>query len=89
MQERPVAGVTDPVNRADENADKSLEELFAQAEELIGHMEEPELSLEDAFSAYEQGMQIIRACNSRIDQVEKKMLVMNAEGELEPFGEED
>ena len=41
------------------------------------------------FSAYEQGMQIIRACNSRIDQVEKKMLVMNAEGELEPFGDED
>ena len=88
MQERPVAGVTDPVNRADENADKSLEELFAQAEELIGHMEEPELSLEDAFAAYEQGMKIIRACNNRIDRVEQKMLVMNEAGELVPFGED-
>ena len=91
MQERPVAGMTDPdtVIRADAEDDRSLEELFAEAEELIGRMEEPELSLEDAFSAYEQGMRIIRACNSRIDQVEKKMLVMNAEGELEPFGDDD
>ena len=91
MQERPVAGMTDPdtVIRADAEDDRSLEELFAEAEELIGRMEEPELSLEDAFAAYEQGMRIIRACNSRIDQVEKKMLVMNAEGELEPFGDDD
>ena len=91
MQERPVAGMTDPdtVIRADAEDDRSLEELFAEAEELIGRMEEPELSLEDAFAAYEQGMRIIRACNSRIDQVEKKMLVMNAEGGLEPFGDDD
>lgn len=91
MQERPVAGMTDPdaVIRTDAEDDKSLEELFAEAEELIGRMEEPELSLEDAFAAYEKGMRIIRACNSRIDQVEKKMLVMNAEGELEPFGDDD
>ena len=51
-------------------------------------MEEPDLPLEDAFAAYEHGMKIIRACNSRIDQVEQKMLVMNAEGELTPFGED-
>ena len=90
MQERPNAGDLGPdTNKMvnDVNA-QSLEELFAEAEALIGRMEEPDLPLEDAFAAYEHGMKIIRACNSRIDQVEQKMLVMNAEGELTPFGED-
>lgn len=67
--------------------DLNLEELFARAEALIGQMEEPELPLEEAFAAYEQGMKIIQACNSRIDQVEQKMLVMNEAGELVPLDE--
>ena len=81
MQERPDTGDMS----MDAVGERSLEELFTEAEALIGRMEEPELSLEDAFAAYEQGMRIIRACNSRIDQVEQKMLVMNEEGGLEPF----
>ena len=71
----------------DELAELHLEELFARAETLIGRMEEPELPLEEAFAAYEQGMKIIQACNSRIDQVEQKMLVMNEAGELVPLDE--
>lgn len=69
--------------------ERSLEELFVQAEELIGHMEEPDLSLEEAFASYEQGMKIVRECNRRIDQVEKKMLMMNEEGALVPFEVEE
>lgn len=82
MQKRPEIG---DIKQTDAQDERSLEELFAEAEELIVHMEEPELSLEEAFAAYEQGMKIIRACNSRIDLVEQKMLVMNEEGDLVPF----
>ena len=90
MQERPCTGALEPDTdtKAEDGEACSLEELFAEAEALIGHMEEPDLPLEEAFAAYEQGMKIIRVCNSRIDQVEQKMLVMNEEGELAPFGEE-
>ena len=63
----------------------SLEQLFEQAEAIVARLEEPQIALEDAFAAYEQGMQIIRACNGRIDQVEKKMLVMNEDGGLSAF----
>ena len=89
MQERPNAGDLGPdTNKMvnDVNA-QSLEELFADAEALIRRMEEPNLRLEEAFAAYEQGMKIIRACNSRIDQVEQKMLVMNEERVLTVFEE--
>lgn len=75
--------------KSDTGAEQTLEELFAEAEALIGRMEEPDLPLEEAFAAYEQGMKIIRRCNSRIDQVEQKMLMMNEEGELVPFGEDE
>ena len=87
MQERSNAGGLKPDTNTQDTLEetRSLEELFLEAEALIGRMEEPDLSLEDAFAAYEQGMKIIRACNSRIDQVEQKMLVMNEAGELVPF----
>jgi exodeoxyribonuclease VII small subunit len=62
-----------------------LEELFARAEELTGRLQNPELALEESFEAYQEGMKIIQACNSRIDQVEKQMLAMNREGGIEPF----
>ena len=91
MQERPNAGDLGPdTNKManDVNA-QSLEELFADAEAWIRRMEEPDLPLEEAFAAYEQGMKIIRACNSRIDQVEQQMLLMNEEGALVPFEEEE
>ena len=83
MQKRQETGALEPDTDAQDT--RSLEELFPEAEALIGRMEEPELSLEDAFAAYEQGMKIIHACNSRIDLVEQKMLVMNEEGDLVPF----
>ena len=66
-----------------------LEELFAQAEAIATQLEQPQIALEDAFSAYEKGMQIIRACNERIDQVEKKLLVMNEDGSLTPLDGEE
>ena len=90
MQERSDTGSLGPDLNSQTAAagERSLEELFTEAEALIGRMEAPELSLEDAFAAYEQGMRILRACNSRIDQVEQKMLVMNEEGGLEPFEED-
>ena len=82
-----VAIGQDTNRTADALEDLNLEELFARAEALIGQMEEPELPLEEAFAAYEQGMKIIQTCNSRIDQVEQKMLVMNEAGELVPLDE--
>lgn len=90
MQKRQNAKALEPDadRRPDTGEEQSLEALFAQVEALIGRMEEPDLPLEEAFDAYEKGMKMIRACNSRIDRVEQCMLMMNEAGELEPFGEE-
>ena len=39
---------------------ESLEEMFEQLDTILASMEDPELSLEDAFMLYEQGMKRYR-----------------------------
>lgn len=63
----------------------SLEELFARLEDTIHRMEEDEGSLEDSFALYHRGMDTLRMCSERIDEVEKKMLVLDEEGETHEF----
>lgn len=64
---------------------ESLEEGFAQVEEMLAKLEEADISLEDAFFLYEKGMKKLKECNDKINSVEKKLLVLNEQGELEEF----
>ncbi|MCI8496031.1 MAG: exodeoxyribonuclease VII small subunit [Lachnospiraceae bacterium] len=65
----------------------SLEETFQELETIIEKMQDREVTLEDSFSLYEQGIQKLKFCNEKIDHVEKKMLLLNKQGELEAFDE--
>lgn len=59
----------------------SLEETFSQIESIIEKMESPEVTLDESFGLYTQGIDCLKHCNILLDEVEKKMLVLNAEGE--------
>ena len=63
----------------------SLEEAFARIEETIGRLEEEETTLEESFQAYQQGMKLLQYCNEKIDKVEKRVLLINEDGELDEF----
>lgn len=63
----------------------SLEENFARLEETIEKLEDDDIPLEDAFRAYSEGMAILKRCNDQIDRVEKQVLKLNEEGQLEEF----
>ena len=65
--------------------EQSLEEIFSDLEQTIKKMEEGEISLEESFQLYHQGMDMLKACNSNIDKVEKKMLLLDEEGEEHEF----
>ena len=65
--------------------EQSLEEIFSDLEQTIKKMEEGEISLEESFQLYHQGMDMLQACNSKIDKVEKKMLLLDEEGEEHEF----
>lgn len=58
----------------------SLEESFAKLEDTISRLEDDNISLEEAFTAYKQGMDLLKLCNDQIDKVEKQVLVLSEDG---------
>ena len=54
-----------------------LEDDFKKIEDIIERMEHEDLSLEDSFKAYEEGMRIVLSCNEQIDKVEKQLIILN------------
>ncbi len=65
--------------------EQTLEEGFAKLDEVLEALESTEITLEEAFSTYAKGMELLKKCNDKIDRVEKKMQVINEEGELSDF----
>lgn len=53
-----------------------LEDNFEKLEQLIDDMENNDMSLEDLFHMYEQGMKLLASCNKEIDKVEKKLIIL-------------
>jgi len=73
-------------NKKDAAAEEmTLNEVFAQLDQVMEQMEEEQISLEDSFVLYNQGMNLLKTCNDKIDTVEKKMLVLDENGEKHEF----
>ncbi len=60
----------------------TLEENFSKIEEVIEKLETEDISLEEAFAAYSEGMKLLKTCNEEIDKVEKKVLKLTEAGDL-------
>jgi len=63
----------------------TLNEVFAELDQVMARMNEEQVSLEDSFNLYHQGMNLLKVCNDKIDTVEKKMLVLDENGEKYEF----
>lgn len=63
----------------------SIEQAFAKLDAIIEELEQPDSTLEASFQAFEKGMALVKYCNDAIDKVEKKVLVLSQEGELDEF----
>lgn len=63
----------------------SLEERFEHIEEIIEKMETGDVTLDQSFELYKNGLEEIKAANAMLDDIEKAMLVMNEDGSLEEF----
>ena len=63
----------------------SVEEAFAQLDEIVQRLESEEIPLEESFRVYQKGMEPLKYCSEKIDTVEKKMMKLNENGELSEF----
>lgn len=59
---------------------KTIEQTFEELEALIGKMESGDSSLEESFTCYEAGMKLVKECSEKIDQVEKKIMILAEDG---------
>ncbi len=57
-----------------ETSKKSIEEMFDILDETITNLEKEDISLDKAFSLYEEGMKMVKNCEEELDLVEKKVL---------------
>lgn len=62
--------------------ERTLEEMLQILDEQIAKLESDDISLEDSFHTYEEGMRLLKECNEKIDRVEKQVLQLNEDGSL-------
>lgn len=65
--------------------ESTLEEMFAKLDQVAVKMEKGETTLEESFALYQEGMELLKLCNAKIDEVEKKVLILEESGEIHEF----
>ena len=70
---------------AKEEKKENLEQKFQALEEVIEKLEGEDVTLEQTFDLYNKGMTLLKNCTRMIDEVEKKVLVLDENGETHEF----
>ena len=62
-----------------------FEEAIADLQQVVEQLESGDLSLEDSLAAFEKGVGLVRYCNQKLSEVEKKveLLVKDKQGQLQ------
>jgi len=63
----------------------SLEASLKQLEQVMEELGSSELSLEESFAKYKQGMDLLLKCNQAIDKVEKELMILEENGISDEF----
>ena len=61
---------------------KDFESAISELETLVNTLEEGDLSLDKSLELFERGVQLSRFCHQRLEEAEKKIEVLNEQGEL-------
>ena len=61
----------------------SLEDTFDNLEDILGQMESGELTMNESFKKYKEGIELVKKCSLMIDKVEKEMIIINDDKDSE------
>ncbi len=56
--------------------DLNFEELMSKLEEITNKLEKDQLSLDESVKLFEEGMQISKECNSKLEDAEKRITIL-------------
>jgi len=71
--------------KKEEKNSLTVEEAFTRIEEKIQALEKEDISLDDSFKEYQEGMVLLKQCHEMIESVEKKVQKISMDGRLEDF----
>lgn len=63
----------------------NIEEAFSSLDGKLNEMESDDVTLERSFALYKEGIELVEACEKEIDTVEKKVLALSGNGEVNEF----
>jgi exodeoxyribonuclease VII small subunit len=68
-----------------EQNEKKFEIALEELEQVVEQLESGDLPLEDSLAAFEKGVGLVKLCNQKLNEVEKKveLLVKDKEGKLQ------
>lgn len=58
-----------------------IEDNLKKLDDIVKELENSEISLEESFNLYKDGIKLIKECNDSIDKVEKELIILNEIGE--------
>lgn len=71
-----------------DNKGKSFEENLNRLEEIVSILEDGKISLEESINLFEEGMNLMKVCNKRLDGIENRISILiqeNGRMKEEPF----
>ena len=63
----------------------TIDEAFLALDAIVEALEGREITLAESFQKYQEGMGLVKKCSEKIDAVEKKVLILNENGEAYEF----
>jgi exodeoxyribonuclease VII small subunit len=64
----------------------SFESQIAALEEIVGHLEKGDLSLDESLTQFEKGVKLTKECQNILNEAEQKVMILSDDGEsLEEF----
>ncbi|HEX5515251.1 MAG TPA: exodeoxyribonuclease VII small subunit [Gammaproteobacteria bacterium] len=69
-----------------------FEHALKELEELVGRMEQGDLSLEESLKAFERGIELTRGCQQALKEAEQKVEILISKGDqlrAVPFEEQN
>ena len=56
-----------------------IEESFLRLDQITGEMEREDITLEESFRLFQEGMELVRTCGQQLQDVEKQMITLEEE----------
>lgn len=65
----------------DENKNMNFENALARLEQIVKLLESGNAPLDDSLALFEEGVELVKLCNSKLDHVERRIKILVNKGD--------